>query len=636
MLGGITMRAIGRRVLRLVRAPVSIRAEVRTARPRRWLACAALASAVLCASASAAQASVTQRGYLTASDGASLAYTVVLPSTQGRFPVVMVYDGYSAGYEPMTDNGDAPYMNALSADGFAVMGVNVPGTGCSSGSIYPPFGKAWAEDGAAAVTWAASQPWSTGKVGMLGASFPGFMALYVAAERPRGLVAIAPSGWTGNFYDAVYPGGMYDDVFPNLFDADQLQGSLGDEETAAEAGDAQCEQNFAVGQATRVPGQGGGPPLDYVAVQAPQNPYDDGIWTDGIWELEDAIPNIQVPVLTLNSYQDQDASSTGPDYYSLLNPRRSWFVLTNGWHAVGDNSNTWVDETVAFLDHFVAGADNGWQDTPKVQIWHETGIYSSDDVEPRWVTSYPSWPLPTSTSALYLGAGDLLSQHRPASSEAPDSYRYPLPAGSMGDPQGMASSASAPSDNLWTTQPVSSGGNVAYTTPPLSHDLDIVGPSSLNLWLSSTATDTDVQVTISEVRPDGQEQYIQRGWLRMSERKLGPGSTATWPRPTYQPADLQPLVPGVPTYARIPIYPFEHIFRAGSSIRISIEAPVGITGDFGFLFNPTPATNSVWHDKGHVSEWVFNALPITGPVPPLPACGSVIEEPCRTNTEPVP
>ena len=597
----------------------------------RWLLRAAVVAAVWSTSASVAHASVTRHGYLTAPDGASLSYTVVLPSAQGRFPVAMVYDGYSAGYDPMSDNGDAAFTSALAAKRFAVMGVNVPGTGCSSGSVYPPFSHAWAQDGAAAVTWAASQPWSTGKVGMFGASFPGFMALYVAAERPRGLVAIAPSGWTGNFYDAVWPGGIYDDVFPNLFDADQLQGSLADEEAAAQAGDAQCELNFSQDQADRVPGEGGGPPLDYVAVQAPQHPYTDSTWTNLIWELDDAIPHIGVPVLTLNGYQDQIASGTGPDYYSELDPSRSWFVLTNGWHAVGDSSRTWVSQTVGFLDHFVAGADNGWESMPRVQIWHETGIDSSGDVEPRWTTTESSWPPPATTRTLYLRAGNVLSQRAPVGSETPDSYRYPLPAGSMGDPQGMAASSSAPnSNNLWAA-PVPPGGNVAYTTPPLSRDLDALGPSSLDLWLSSTASDTDIQVTVSEVRPDGQEQYIQRGWLRLSKRKLGPGSTATWPRPTYLKADAQPLVPGVPTYARIPVYPFEHVFRRGSRIRISIEAPVGITGDFGFLFNPDPATNMVWHDGDHVSRWVFSSLPITTPVPPLPACGSVLEEPCRTG-----
>ncbi len=584
----------------------------------------------------ATQTSVTKHGYLTAPDGASLNYTVVLPSSQGRFPVAMAYDGYSAGYAPMTDNGDAPITDQLLARGFAVMGVNVPGTGCSSGSVYPPFSQAWAKDGAAAVTWAASQPWSTGKVGMFGASFPGFMALYVAAERPAGLVAIAPTAWAGNFYDAVYPGGIYNDVFPNLFDADQLNGSLANEEDAALAGDAQCEQNFARHEASQPVGQNGGPPLEYVAVQSPQHPYTDDLWTKSLWELKDAIPNIQVPVLTMNSYQDEIASGGGSNYYSLLNPATSWFILTNGWHAIGNNSNAWADDTVAFLDHFVAGANNGWERTPKTQIWHETTGTSSGDAVPLWTTSGGSWPLPTATRGLQLGAGNELSERPPARSEAPDSYRYPMPAGSTANAQANVEGPSGPSSDAWEL-PVPPGGNAAYTSPPLSNDLDVVGPSSLNLWLSSTASDTDVQVTVSEVRPDGQEQYVQRGWLRLSERKLGPGSTATWPRPTYLKGDVQPLVPGVPTYARIPIYPFEHVFRRRSSIRISVEAPTGITATFaGFLFNPTPATNTVWHDHDHASEWVFNTVPITTQVPPLPACGSVLEEPCRTNTAPVP
>jgi putative CocE/NonD family hydrolase len=591
-------------------------------------------------------AAVTHTGYLTAPDGTSLNYTVVLPSAtvpNGGFPTVMVYDGYEAGYAPMTDNHDAPYMNALAADGFAVMGVNMPGTGCSGGSAWPPFSKQWAEDGAYAVTWAASQPWSNGKVGMLGDSFPAFGALWVAAEQPKGLVAIAADGWTGNFYDTVYPGGIYDDGFPDYFDADQESGNLPPVEDAAQSGDLQCPQNFATDQAGRVAGSNGGPPLVFAATLAPQYPYDDGLWTDAIWEPQDAIPSIRVPVLAANSFQDYVVSPSGLDYYSLFDNDKdasgnsqAWFVVTNGVHVTPLGSTTWIDEVVAFLEHYVAGADNGWQNTPHVQVWHETGTTASGDVEPRWVTSYPSWPPgPATTDTLYLGAASTLSPQPPTTSEAPDSYRYPLPAGSTEEPQALVGLPNEPS-NPWSL-PVPPGGNVVYTTAPLTQDVDVFGPSSLNLWLSSTATDTDVQVTISEVRPDGQEQYIQRGWLRMSMRQLCPGSTPTWPRPCYQKADVQPLAPGVPTYARIPIYPFEHVFRAGSSIRISIEAPVGFTGEFySFAFNPTPATNTVWHDKGDVSGWVFDSVPVTTPVPPLPACGSVLQEPCRTNTEPVP
>lgn len=580
------------------------------------------------APAAAAATTVTYHGYLTAPDGASLNYTVVLPSAQGRFPVVLVYDGYEAGYDPMNDNHDAPYMKALAAKGFAVMGVNMPGTGCSSGSAWPPFSKEWAQDGAAAVTWAASQPWSTGKVGMLGASFPAFGALWVAAEHPRGLVAIAPDGWTGNFYDTVYPGGIYNDGFPNLFDADQETGALPNVTDAAASGDPQCPQNFTTDQAGRAAGSNGGPPGVFAATLAPQHPYEDSFWNNTIWEPQDFASSIQVPVLASNSYQDYVVSPSGINYYSLFNPSQSWFVLSEGPHTIADVSNTWIDQVVAFLDHYVAGTNNGWQNTPHVQVWHEMGANSSGDYEPRWVTNYPSWPPPMTTQGLYLSNGNALSQQSPTGSEAPDSYRYPMAAGSMEDTTGNG--------NLWS-QPVPPGGNAVYTTPPLSGDLDITGPSSLNLWLSSTAADTDVQVTISEVRPDGQEQYIQRGWLRMSERKLGPGSTATWPRPTYQQADVQKLTPASPTYARIPIEPFEHVFRAGSSIRVSVEAPVGVTGLFdSFAYNPTPATNTVWHDQAHASQWVFNTVPSATQVPALPACGSVSEEPCRTNTETVP
>ena len=48
----------------------------------------------------------------------------------------------------------------------------------------------------------------------------------------------------------------------------------------------------------------------------------------------------------------------------------------------------------------------------------------------------------------------------------------------------------------------------------------IAGPSSLDLYLKSSARDTDLQVTLSEVRADGNETYVQNGWLRASHRKL--------------------------------------------------------------------------------------------------------------------
>ena len=55
-------------------------------------------------------------------------------------------------------------------------------------------------------------------------------------------------------------------------------------------------------------------------------------------------------------------------------------------------------------------------------------------------------------------------------------------------------------------------------TPALSKDVFIAGPSSLDLYLKSSKANTDIQVTLTEVRPDGKETYVQNGWLRASHR----------------------------------------------------------------------------------------------------------------------
>ena len=74
------------------------------------------------------------------------------------------------------------------------------------------------------------------------------------------------------------------------------------------------------------------------------------------------------------------------------------------------------------------------------------------------------------------------------------------------------------------------GTALAYETAPLAERRDAsIGNSSVDLWLKSTAPDTDIQVTITEVRPDGKEMYVQNGWLRASDRALSPDATDAAP-----------------------------------------------------------------------------------------------------------
>ncbi|MGF2075669.1 CocE/NonD family hydrolase C-terminal non-catalytic domain-containing protein, partial [Enterococcus casseliflavus] len=84
----------------------------------------------------------------------------------------------------------------------------------------------------------------------------------------------------------------------------------------------------------------------------------------------------------------------------------------------------------------------------------------------------------------------------------------------------------------------------------------------------------DLEVVLSEVRPDGQEMLVQTGRLRASYRALEPESTELLPLHLGREADVT-LLPGGWTKVRVLIPAFGHVFRAGSSIRLAVNTPGG-------------------------------------------------------------
>jgi predicted acyl esterase len=153
----------------------------------------------------------------------------------------------------------------------------------------------------------------------------------------------------------------------------------------------------------------------------------------------------------------------------------------------------------------------------------------------------------------------------------------------------------------------------------------------VNLWLKSTATDTNLQATITEVRPDGQEVYVNRGWLTASQRKLDEqASTATMPVQTHLESDVEPLEPGTPTHVRVEVFPFEHIFRAGSRIRLVIDTP-SQTGGWNFQPIANGGVNSILHDSEHHSELVLSTMHRASFQQGYPECDTVLNQPCRPD-----
>jgi len=151
--------------------------------------------------------------------------------------------------------------------------------------------------------------------------------------------------------------------------------------------------------------------------------------------------------------------------------------------------------------------------------------------------------------------------------------------------------------------------------------------------VSSTSSDADLQVTLTQVRPDGQEVFIQRGWLRLSDRQLDPAaSTAVRPVLVDTPQEIHALVPDTPVLARVELNKFAYLFGKGTRLRIWIDTP-SFWGGYGFAYWPLPATNRIWHDKEHPSRLVLGQIPDTPPSPgqaPSSTCAA-LKEPCRPD-----
>jgi putative CocE/NonD family hydrolase len=216
----------------------------------------------------------SRTGYITIAGGVKLAYDLTLPAASGRFPVALEYDHYTVGSDngaevAGTDAGD------LLAAGFAVLGVNQPGSGCSGGINDYTNVNEWGRAGAQVVSWAARQSWSTGHVGMFGSSWPGLSQLGVASFRPKGLDAITPFHVATDFYrDVAYPGGVYDSAFVNLYAAELVKVDAQAAHARIVHGDQQCARNF---RAHVLPNR-----KYSMARNAPVHPFDDGYWS-GRW-----------------------------------------------------------------------------------------------------------------------------------------------------------------------------------------------------------------------------------------------------------------------------------------------------------------------------------------------------------------
>jgi predicted acyl esterase len=190
-------------------------------------------------------------GYLTTRDGTKLAIDVRLPDGPGPYPTLVEYSGYGYADPAGAVSGISPIATLL---GFAVVDVNMRGTGCSGGAFnfFEPLQNL---DGYDVIETVARQPWVLGhRVGMIGISYGGISQLFVAATDPPHLAAIAPMSVIDDAATTLYPGGILNTGFALPFaqarDFDAEPASPGHGEPWAlqriRAGDRVCAANQAL------------------------------------------------------------------------------------------------------------------------------------------------------------------------------------------------------------------------------------------------------------------------------------------------------------------------------------------------------------------------------------------------------
>ena len=630
-------------------------------------------------------------GYITTRDGTQLAVDVHLPSGGGKhpkYPTLIEYAGYGYANPAGPESGIAAIANLM---GFAVVDVNMRGTGCSGGA-FNYFEALQNLDAYDVIETVAKQPWvAHHKVGMLGVSYGGISQLFAAQLQPNALAAIAPLSVVDATATTLYPGGVLNTGFAvpwaedRQFDAEPAGPTEGEHWAyeQIQKGDTTCASNQDLhGEATNL--------LESIKENSTYNP--------SVADPLDPVTfvhNINVPTFLACQFEDEQTGGHCADLAEhFTGTKRKWFTFTNGAHIDSLDPYTFnrlydflnifvahkapiqnratIDAAAPAIYHAALGLPGGDEVTlpkdpiqemssysaarsafkalPAIRVLFDNGAGASPgggttagNPYPGFEQSFSKFPIPgTTAGSWYLGPNGTLTEGPPAAPGV-DSYTSDAGATPLTDytggtgPGGLWGAASQWKYN-WVQPPA--GSAVSYVSAPLGSDTTAIGAGAVNLWVESSTPDVDLQATISEVRPDGNETFVQNGWIRASERKLATTSTNMFgqeptplePIPTFLASDVTPMPAGEFVPVTIPLYFEGHVYRAGSQIRVTIAAPNGTQPIWSFdQTQPEGGTANVSIAFGPSMPGNLT-LPIVpaGKAPTaLPPCPSLRNEPCR-------
>jgi predicted acyl esterase len=624
-------------------------------------------------------------GYLTTRDGTQLAIDVHAPQDlakafplpglptvpTGPTPTLIEYAGYGYANPEGPESGIAILANLM---GFTVVDVNMRGTGCSGGA-FDYFEPLQSLDGYDVIETIAHQPWVLhNKVGMMGISYGGISQLFTAATRPPDLAAIAPLSVLDNTQTTLYPGGILNTGFAVEWAKERVHDALPASPTGGQPwaykriqeGDETCRANQALH-----------PEAVNLLAKVKANSHYRPKVADPLAPIT-FVHRIDVPTFIACQWTDEQTGGHCPDLAEhFTGTSRKWFTFANGTHVDSLDPatfNRWYD----FLELYVAkeapisrsalirlaapliyqeamgiggvtlppdpiqeqptydAALAAYEALPPVRVLFDNGAGSSPGKPvPGFEQSFGEFPVPgTQARTWYLSPGGALREKAPAGSHA-DAFTWNAAALPKTDFRG---DTAAGSEGLWTATPPyrweqsPPSSAVSYLTAPLSENTTVIGAGAVRLWVRSPTPDLDLQATISEVRPDGLETFVQNGWVRASERRLDRRkSRPLEPVLGLRRSEVSPLPRGRFVRLTIPLYYEGHAYRAGSRIRVTIAAPNGTQPIWAFDHTRPKGTAKVAiaYSKKMPSSVALPVVPGVAVPTGLPPCPGLRGEPCR-------
>jgi len=385
---------------------------------------------------------------------------------------------------------------------------------------------------------------------MIGISWFAIIQYLVAAQQPPHLKAINPhDGWADLYRDTIYHGG----IFSPTWTRGLLNNIYGNNVVSASKTMYSKEELKRLVEKMKNTEPFNKSPYLYGTLIAPE--HDPGTFDfmlhplDGpfYWERSAYTKwdKIKVPTYLGSEMQDYPVAMHLPGTFSGWEGIKAPKKLVIRPKVPERPFHEYHEDILRWYDYWLKGIDTGIMDEPPISIWVT--------VANEW-RYYNEWPPKNAKwTKYYLRANNLLTETPSTSEESPDSFDYkPLfPV-------------------ITNTYPMDPPPKyLEYTTETLTKDTEIVGPIGLYLFASISSDDADWIVKVKDVRPDGSEFVLTRGWLKASHRELDKDKSKPW-QPYHPHTRSVPVVPGEVNEYAIDVRPIAYLFKAGHKIRLEV------------------------------------------------------------------